>query len=68
MVSFCRLPQFSDQGALIDIENKNGWLAIWTSELMVSERSYAFKYNDPTPLESDASWAYGYNVRCVKEY
>lgn len=58
----------SDQGALIDIENKNGWLAIWTSELMVSERSYAFKYNDPTPLESDASWAYGYNVRCVKEY
>lgn len=58
----------SDQGALIEIENKNGWLAIWTSELMVSERSYAFKYNDPTPLESDASWAYGYNVRCVKEY
>ena len=59
----------SDQGALIDIENTNGWLALWSSELMVSERSYAMKYNDPTVLpNSDGSWAYGYNVRCVVDY
>jgi len=59
----------SDQGALIEIENKNGWLCIWSSELQVSERAYAFKYNDPVVLpNSDASWAYGYNVRCVAEY
>ena len=59
----------SDEGALIDIENRNGWLCVWSSELMVSERSYALKYNDPLFLpNSDASWAYGYNVRCVMEY
>ena len=59
----------SDQGALIDIENTNGWLAIWSSELMVAERAYAFKYNDPTVFpNSDGSWAYGYNVRCVVDY
>ncbi len=59
----------SDQGALIEIESKNGWLAIWSSELMVSERSYAFKYNDPVVFpNSDGAWGYGYNVRCVAEY
>lgn len=59
----------SDQGALIEIESKNGWLCVWSSELMVSERSYAFKYNDPTPQPNgDASWGYGYNVRCVVDY
>ena len=64
-----RSAHLSDQGALIEIENKNGWLAIWSSELMVSERSYAFKYNDPVVFpNSDGAWGYGYNVRCVKEY
>ena len=59
----------SDQGAHIDVENLNGWLAVWSSELMVSERSYALKYNDPAVLpNSDASWGYGYNVRCVVDY
>ena len=59
----------SDEGALIEIGNRNGWLALWSSELMVSERSYAMKYNDPTVFpRSDASWAYGYNVRCVEAY
>lgn len=59
----------SDEGAHIDIENRNGWLCVWSSELMVSERSYALKYNDPVfQPNGDASWAYGYNVRCVKEY
>lgn len=64
-----RSAHLSDQGALIEIENKNGWLAIWSSELMVSERSYAFKYNDPVVFpNSDGAWGYGYNVRCVAEY
>ena len=64
-----RSAHLSDQGALIEIESKNGWLAIWSSELMVSERSYAFKYNDPVVLpDSDGAWGYGYNVRCVVAY
>ena len=64
-----RSSHLSDHGALIEIESKNGWLAIWSSELMVSERSYAFKYNDPIVFpNSDGAWGYGYNVRCVAEY
>lgn len=59
----------SDEGALIDIENKNGWVCMWSSELFTSERSYAFRFNHPmVQHNTDASWAYGYNVRCVVEY
>lgn len=59
----------SDQGALLNIETELGTAAVWSSELMVSERSYSLKMIWPLVNPSgDASWGYGYNVRCVVEY
>jgi hypothetical protein len=59
----------SDGGSLVSVQNKNGFVELWSSELEVAETAYHFFYSDPTFYAGNgASWGYGYNVRCVKVY
>lgn len=59
----------SDAGALMSVQNTNGIVKLWTSELEVSETSYCFTFSDPVyNVGSGAAWGNGYNVRCVKAY
>ena len=59
----------SDAGSLMSVQNKNGFVELWSSELEVSETAYHFFYSSPTFYAGNgAGWGNGYNVRCVKIY
>ncbi len=59
----------SDSGSLMSVQNKNGFVELWSSELEVSETAYHFFYSSPTFYAGNgAGWGNGYNVRCVKAY
>ena len=59
----------SDTGSLMSVQNKNGFVELWSSELEVSETAYHFFYSNPTFYAGNgAGWGNGYNVRCVKIY
>ena len=59
----------SDSGSLVSVQNKNGFVELWSSELEVAETAYHFFYSSPTFYAGNgAGWGNGYNVRCVKIY
>ena len=59
----------SDTGSLMSVQNKNGFVELWSSELEASETAYHFFYSSPTFYAGNGSgWGNGYNVRCVKNY
>ena len=59
----------SDAGSLLSVQNKNGFVELWSSEIEVAETAYHFFYSSPTFYAGNgAGWGNGYNVRCVKIY
>ena len=59
----------SDCGSLMSVQNENGFVKLWSSEMEAAESAYCFSFSDPTYYAaSGANWGYGYNVRCVKAY
>ena len=59
----------SDSGSLVSVQNENGFVELWSSELEVAETAYHFFYSNPTFYAGNgAGWGNGYNVRCVKAY
>ena len=59
----------SDGGSLVSVQNENGFVELWSSELEVAETAYHFFYSNPTfYVGYGAGWGNGYNVRCVKTY
>lgn len=58
-----------DAGALLYEGGKDGAIAIWSSELMVAERSWAMSIVWPlVNTDADHPWGEGNAVRCVKAY
>ena len=64
----------SDGGSLISVQNRTGFVKLWSSEYAGaqtkgSELSYSFSFDYPYfYAKTEAGWGNGFNVRCVKAY